>query len=984
MALQKQYKVLSFAGGLDLKTDPHQVEQPRVLTAENVIYKTNGLVRKCNGYTSLSNSIIGGGSISTGCNVGVNGSELIMDDNNKLYSWQPTQNKWSVRGNTGQIGLNTLQITAPSTSTNINGIGSAQTGNFIGVVWNQASIDADPWLGTGFYGVRDATTNQWIIPPAKLPIPAVAGALASASPIIAAFGAYLYVFFVFTYFDGTFLHQDIYLTLINTTTLAVTGPYSQVSGFIGNPPPYPAISLDAVPFHTHLYLAVTIAAGGGSVVATLERYTNAGDTAASANIPLNAAFALSPIALAANDTYLVVASPAKLNLMDTSETFGSVVTTTAKDTGSLVSVLFESNGAAVTLIYTGVKTSSGDQNLIVDFYAVTGTSSAVQTSTSSPVLPSQHKAASLLSKVFSANGGFYIWAGATGTQSTTLQPTGVLVDLINLNLRARILYTAQGGIGQGINLSTIATAADGSLFYYTPQNIAIMANGRGVNVTTTAVIAYNFNFGGQKQLVKVRNGIQVCDSFPSFYDGASSFEEGFTWYPEITAPTTSNSTGGLSNSTHYEWVAVFRRFDAFGNEHFSQPSPIVDATTGATDNTASFHNSPSYPGADLLYYRVNITNAETVFKEVGPLALAATLNTDYVSDSARGRAVYAPVDGSGELPNDPPFPFLRLTATKTRLFAISAEDPTRVYFTKPFNIGRGPEWVASQFILIDPATGPAVTLVATDEQIVVLKSESGYLISGSGPNSSGANGSFTVFELAVDTGCRDPRSVLVTDEGVYFTSRRGLTLLDRSFASTKFIGAPVEPLNGVITGVDIIPQTSQIRFLSNAQNAIVRDYVLDRWSTFTSVQGVDSTVWQDNYVHLTAAGVVKVDNNSFTRDGAPITMKVQSPWIPMSGPMGWGRLYRILTLGDVKSAFTLQMQLYYDYNNTTFDTVTFTPAGGAPNLQYRSKVPRQVMTAVSILLFDTSITGESYDISNLTLELGVKSGAAKLPQAQSV
>src|SRR5512132_1329921 len=63
MALEKRPITLSFSQGLDTKTDPKQVALGRLLELQNAVFVSPGRVRKRNGYTSLSRTVVTGGSV---------------------------------------------------------------------------------------------------------------------------------------------------------------------------------------------------------------------------------------------------------------------------------------------------------------------------------------------------------------------------------------------------------------------------------------------------------------------------------------------------------------------------------------------------------------------------------------------------------------------------------------------------------------------------------------------------------------------------------------------------------------------------------------------------------------------------------------------------------------------------------------------------------------------------------------------------------
>jgi hypothetical protein len=151
---------------------------------------------------------------------------------------------------------------------------------------------------------------------------------------------------------------------------------------------------------------------------------------------------------------------------------------------------------------------------------------------------------------------------------------------------------------------------------------------------------------------------------------------------------------------------------------------------------------------------------------------------------------------------------------------------------------------------------------------------------------------------------------------------------------------------------------------------------------------------------------VRRDTTSFLDGDQPIQMTLQTPWIKLQGLQGFGRIYRMSLLGEYRSEHELNVEMAYDYNDFTTHTLTFntadslggsvygsdsyygetSPYGGTSDFvyQFRSRVPRQKMQSLRLTISDSSTTGESYSISDLALEVGIKSGLYKLPAAKTV
>jgi len=109
-------------------------------------------------------------------------------------------------------------------------------------------------------------------------------------------------------------------------------------------------------------------------------------------------------------------------------------------------------------------------------------------------------------------------------------------------------------------------------------------------------------------------------------------------------------------------------------------------------------------------------------------------------------------------------------------------------------------------------------------------------------------------------------------------------------------------------------------------------------------------------------------------------MSLQTSWLQLASLQGFQRVYKMLVLGDYISPHTLTVRIAYDFGaSVQTDTIT-----GAIPEQFRIFMARQKCQAVQILITDTPSTlDQGLSLSGLTFEIGVKSGANRLPAAQS-
>ena len=121
------------------------------------------------------------------------------------------------------------------------------------------------------------------------------------------------------------------------------------------------------------------------------------------------------------------------------------------------------------------------------------------------------------------------------------------------------------------------------------------------------------------------------------------------------------------------------------------------------------------------------------------------------------------------------------------------------------------------------------------------------------------------------------------------------------------------------------------------------------------------------------------------------TMRVTTGDINIAGLQNAQRVYRVMLLGDYKSAHTLSVSSYVDYSVNLFDATkieSFSQAISSDNDPYnfRMHLKNQKCKAVRlhISLGGDTATGEVAILQVLALEVGVRAGTFKLPAAQTL
>lgn len=150
-------------------------------------------------------------------------------------------------------------------------------------------------------------------------------------------------------------------------------------------------------------------------------------------------------------------------------------------------------------------------------------------------------------------------------------------------------------------------------------------------------------------------------------------------------------------------------------------------------------------------------------------------------DLAYHGALYAPPDGSGQIPNDHPWGGIKgMKYHKNRLFMISAENPSRILYTKEYQKGFPLSYSLGQEITVQ---SKLIGLASSDEALIGFAEDGVYVILGQGPDATGdpRSGTFEVFKLNGPPGCINPRSIVTIPQGTLYQSKQGIHLLTKSY-----------------------------------------------------------------------------------------------------------------------------------------------------------------------------------------------------------
>jgi len=445
------------------------------------------------------------------------------------------------------------------------------------------------------------------------------------------------------------------------------------------------------------------------------------------------------------------------------------------------------------------------------------------------------------------------------------------------------------------------------------------------------------------QTVDMQNNLNIAGGQLKCYDGNVLVEQGFNYPPNtVVVAQGTGSAGPFESTKTYNYVAVYSWTDIQGNVFKSAVSPQASVTCTANVTSVSVNIPPldltqksdvyvelyRTEGNGTVFYKTMGDNTDLLDQTSKPIVNTTDgvdylLFTDKTSDAKLIANELIYTEG-GEVENVSP-PSNSLIATfKNRLFLAGLENKLELKYSKIVEENTGIGFNDTFRIVMTGLGGDITALKGMDDKLIIFKRNAIFFLSGDGPNNIGEQNTFIEPQLvSSDIGCVEANSVVLTPQGLFFKSNKGIYLLERSLV-LKYIGFPIDDFNNLnITKADIFAKDNEVRFLTSDGFCLVYNYFRGFWSLYDNHRGVSSVVVGDDYyyVHVGPDGNKLYQQNSeFDDAGVPVNMSVETGWINPAGAQSALRIYRMLILGDYFSPHRLKISVAYNYDDTYSQT----------------------------------------------------------------
>ena len=423
------------------------------------------------------------------------------------------------------------------------------------------------------------------------------------------------------------------------------------------------------------------------------------------------------------------------------------------------------------------------------------------------------------------------------------------------------------------------------------------------------------------------------------YDGNVLVEENFNYPPEAI-PITNASTGGYVTNGDHLYYAIYTWTDAQGNIHRSglslQSDLITSTGTSISANTVRIPalnlTQKINPYIDLyrtaasgtVFYKIYSNNSNTLVQTFAPFQNQKTYDFVEVVDITSDANLIAQevIYTTGGVLENIPSPSSSIIASfKNRLFLAGLENKLEVRYSKLLQEKVGVELNDSLFILVSQVGGDIVALKGMDDKLIIFKENAIFYLSGDGPNNLGQQDTFTEPQLiSSDVGCSVTNSVVLTPQGLFFKSSKGIYLLSRSLG-LDYAGAPVDDYNHLtISDACLVAKSDEVRFLTSDGVCLVFNYFRGLWTTFSNHRGIGAAVINNLYYFVNSEGgstrLYKQNYSIYSDAGTAIDMVIETGWMNPVAAQNSIRVYRMLLLGSYFSPHRIKVSVAYDYDDT--------------------------------------------------------------------
>lgn len=579
---QKQSVDISFAKGVDTKTDPWRVSVGNFLSLENMIFTDGMRLTKRNGYGQLTSLPELASYVTT-----FNGNLTAIGSSLQAYS--ESTKEWFNKGTIQPVELEVLPLIRSNTNQSQLDTAISSTGLVCTVYTDQTptSLSTPRYM----YVIADSTTGQNIIEPT--PIPVMSGTV-TGSPRVFILRSYFIIAFT-NVISGTGHLQYISVSISNPNF--VTPNVDISSNYI----PSQRLSWDAAVVNNNLYFAYDVSAGGQAiqmkylssilVLSAAATFSTSGHvTATIMSVTVDNSNTSNPIIWA---TYYNSGSSTGYALAVNINLGTILVPTEWVSSGTILNIATVASNGILTIYYE-LDNNYGYDSTIPTHYVSTNTLTQSGTLGTPSILI---RSVGLSSKAFQINNEYYFLS----TYQSKFQSSYFLINGLG-EIVSRIAYSNGGGYDD-FGLPSVTVNGNVAQIGYLFKDFITSANtSQQLSVTQSGIYSQtglnlvSFTIGTSNVApAEIAQTLNLSGGFLWEYDGYIPVENNFFVWPEDIEGTPAN-TGGSMAPQEYQYQVVYTWTNNQGNIEFSAPS-IATIIDMSANNPSFVQPTPLTPTA---------------------------------------------------------------------------------------------------------------------------------------------------------------------------------------------------------------------------------------------------------------------------------------------------------------------------------------------------------------------------------------------------
>lgn len=977
MALQKSKISIPLAEGIDTKIDPNQRPIGTLENLENAVFDEPGRIKKRTGYVKLDTLLLDESEITDAQRITTYRDELCMFNSTNFYSYSESTNRWTNKGTVSNIFPTTSSVIRNSyQQTNYD---CTYTNGITAYIWQDSR-------GGVRATIKDETTGNELLSDTQI-------SSSGSNPRVETIGDNFY----FIYADGTSIK---YRTVKPIKPSQIQAEQTIInSDLSASEVLYDTTSASESIFFCWRSAANTLKFirldSTGNISSAIEISAETPQSAICIDTdPLNRLMISYYDGI--NVRFILRSFNLLANLVNptTIETISNIVNVTATSADS----------QNYTILYEQSSANSYDHLIrtnTINLSATVGTPSDLI------------RSCGLATKQFAQNENTY----CAVIHSSDLQSTVFVIDSKG-SIVSKISQGIAGTLLTAGHLPKVSRLTETRLIFPSQKKgRTVSENNTLFSLLGIVETIIDFNSPVKYDNAFLGEQLHTNGGVIQSYDGNQIVEHGFNLFPENLENAGTATSGGNMSDGVYQYRAIYTWTDNKGQVHRSAPSPALNVTlsggsviqtqtvkvptlrvTEKSNVTIELYRTED---SGTLFYRVSDPSNPTYNDPtVDSLNIVDTTSD---SDLIDNELLYTT---GGVLDNIAPPSASIIETFQGRVFIAGLEEENQIQFSKVRQANSPVEFNDSQVINVNSLGGKIVALASMDDKLVIFKERAIFYLSGEGPNNLGQQNNYIEPELITnDVGCQTQNSVVLTPLGLMFQTRKGIYLLTRSLG-INYIGSPVENFNNLtVRAANLVPKRNIVIFLTNSQ-ALVFDYFVQKWTTYTNHVGISATSLNGEYYYVRQNNQVYKESSLHTDNGSFIKLRLETSWLSLAGIQGYQRVYRMLILGEHKAAHKLIVKVAYNFvdafiqektidsNDFTRDTIygedspygTGTPYGGTGNqYQVRVNMKKQKCESLKVMIEDSQSEnfGETFELSNILFVVGAKRGEFKLPQSNT-